>query len=54
MKRLTGIKPTLVKLEGKLSEFFCCCGPNFYIQRVVSERCLFIELRGKPSELFCC
>ena len=44
----------MVKLKGKLSEFFCCCGTKFDIERVVSERCLFIELRGKPSELFCC
>ena len=34
MERLTGIKPTLavvVKLKGKLSEFFCCCGTKFDI-----------------------
>ena len=44
----------MVKLKGKLSEFFCCCGTKFDIERVVSERCLFMELRGKPRELFYC
>ena len=40
----------MVKLKGKLSEFFCC-GTKFDIN--FRERCLFIELRGKSSELFC-
>ena len=35
----------MVKLKGKLSEFFCCCETKRGLQ---SERCLFIELRGKP------
>ena len=31
MERLTGIKAVVVKLKGKLSEFFCCCGTKFDI-----------------------
>ena len=44
----------MVKLKGKLSELFCCCGTKFDIEMVVSERCLIIELSRKPSEMYCC
>ena len=44
----------MVKLKGKVSEFFLLLWNKVRYLEGCSEHCLFIELRGKPSELFYC